>query len=220
MVTQLALEPRYSKLASLRRMIQVIRHDRHASGDIVLHKADVFLGQIGASQQRDLAGINPLIPPIDIEELRGLAPGSFGRAYAEFLDQNGLHPFTVSEAMPPVVVTRNAHWARYALMHDMFHVLLGYGPDLAGELGVYGFSLAQRTSWMFWAYLPLAMLVVPLLAPHRAPRMVRNFARGFRLGRALDNLLAERLELRFATPLTELRTELGIDAPIKTGHTA
>lgn len=205
-----ALQPSYSKLDSLRRMIHVVRHARHESGDIVMHKADVFLGDIGPNQRRELDAIEPLIPPIDMDALRALDEGSFGRAYADFLDDNGLHPFTVSPDMPALVMARNAHWARYALMHDMFHVLLGYGPDLAGELGVYGFSLAQRTSRVFWAYAPLALLVVPLLAPHRIGRMLHNFARGFRLGRRLDNLLARRLELEFDRPLAELRAELGL----------
>ena len=199
-----------SRLASLGRMIQLIRHDRTASGDIVLHKADVFLGTISAHQREALANVEPLIPSIDMDALRALPEASFGRAYAEFLDANGLHPFTVSAQMPEAIVTRNAHWSRYALMHDMFHVLLGYGPDLPGEIGVYAFSLAQRTSWMFWTYLPLAAVVVPLLAPHRIPRMIRNFRRGFRLGRRLDNMLALQLERRFAAPLDELRAELGL----------
>jgi ubiquinone biosynthesis protein Coq4 len=161
------------------------------------------------AQREQLARLDPLIPDIDMARLRALPQGSFGRAYADFLDDNELGPFTLSAEMPVEVVTRNAHWARYALVHDMLHVLLGFGPDLAGEMGVYAFTLTQRLSWVFWLYLPLAWLVMPILAPHRLPAMIRNFRRGFRLGRTLDNQIALTLDRRFAEPLEQVRGDLG-----------
>jgi ubiquinone biosynthesis protein COQ4 len=201
--------PPMSKLASLRRMIRLVPRVREMSGDIAVHKADLFLASMTARQRQQLASLDPLIPAIDMAALRALPPGSFGRAYADFLDDNHLGPFTISDEMPPEVVARNAHWARYALVHDMLHVLLGYGPDLAGEMGVYAFTLAQRLSWVFWLYLPLALVVLPILAPHRIPQMVRNFRRGFRLGRTLANQIALPLDRRFAAPLERVRGELG-----------
>lgn len=198
-----------SKLASLRRMIRLVPKVREMSGDIVVHKADVFLARMTDAQREQLARLDPLIPDIDMARLRALPQGSFGRAYADFLDDNELGPFTLSAEMPIEVVTRNAHWARYALVHDMLHVLLGFGPDLAGEMGVYAFTLTQRLSWVFWLYLPLAWLVMPILAPHRLPAMIRNFRRGFRLGRTLDNQIALTLDRRFAEPLERVRGDLG-----------
>jgi ubiquinone biosynthesis protein COQ4 len=198
-----------TKLASLRRMIRLVPQVREMAGDIAVHKADLFLARMTARQREQLASLDPLIPPVDIAALRALPRGSFGRAYADFLDDNQLGPFTLSDEMPAEVVARNAHWARYALVHDMLHVLLGYGPDLAGEMGVYAFTLAQRLSWVFWLYLPLALVVLPILAPHRIPRMIRNFRRGFRLGRTLANQIALPLDRRFAEPLDRVRAELG-----------
>jgi ubiquinone biosynthesis protein COQ4 len=198
-----------SKFASFRRMVRLVPRVHEMSGDIAVHKADLFLARMTASQREQLSTLDPLIPAIDMAELRGLPQGSFGRAYASFLDDNELGPFTLSAEMPAEVVARNAHWARYALVHDMLHVLLGFGPDLAGEMGVYAFTLAQRLSWVFWMYLPLAWLVMPILAPHRIPRMIRNFRRGYRLGRALDNQIALALDRRFAQPIEQVRAELG-----------
>jgi ubiquinone biosynthesis protein COQ4 len=202
-------KPPMSKLGSLRRMIRLIPQVRERSGDIAVHKADLFLGRMSRRQREQLAALDLLIPTIDMPALRALPEGSFGRAYADFLDDNQLGPFTLSAEMPPEVVARNAHWARYALVHDMLHVLLGYGPDLAGEMGVYAFTLAQRLSWVFWLYLPLALVVLPILAPHRLPRMIQNFRRGYRLGRRLPNQIALPLDRRFAEPLERVRAELG-----------
>lgn len=208
-VQVLAQQPPMSKLASLRRMIRLVPRVREMAGDIAVHKADLFLARMTARQREQLATLDPLIPSIDIAALRALPVGSFGRAYADFLDDNQLGPFTLSAEMPAEVVARNAHWARYALVHDMLHVLLGYGPDLAGEMGVYAFTLAQRLSWVFWLYLPLAWLVMPILAPHRIGRMIKNFRRGYRLGRALANQIALPLDRRFGEPLEHVRATLG-----------
>ena len=208
-VQVLAQQPPMSKLASLRRMIRLVPRVREMAGDIAVHKADLFLARMTARQREQLATLDPLIPSIDIAALRALPVGSFGRAYADFLDDNQLGPFTLSAEMPAEVVARNAHWARYALVHDMLHVLLGYGPDLAGEMGVYAFTLAQRLSWVFWLYLPLAWLVMTILAPHRIGRMIKNFRRGYRLGRALANQITLPLDRRFGEPLEHVRATLG-----------
>lgn len=198
-----------TKIQSLRRMLELAIHDRSKAGDIAVHKADVFFTAPTPELAERLTGIDPLIPRLEPTALRALEPGTFGRAYIDFLDANGLRPFVVSDEMPPEVLARTAHWARYAVVHDMFHVLLGYGPDPSGEAGVYAFTLAQRYALAFWLFLPLAILVLPLLAPHRIPTTIRNARRGFRLGRRLDCVLAQPLDHRFADGLEEVRKDLG-----------
>src|SRR5690606_13769714 len=170
------------------------------SGDIAIHKADVFLGRIRPELAAALRQVEPAVPPIDMPALRSLPEGSFGRAYARFLDGNGLHPFVVTELTEPEVLHRNLHWARYAVVHDMFHVLLGAGSDLAGEAKVYAFTLAQRISWMFWPWLPVAAVVLPLLAPHRVGAMVRGLRAGYAAGRRMPRFMAVRHEARTGDP--------------------
>lgn len=204
-----------SRLVSLRRMIRLIpafRRGEVPAGDIALYKADALLGRIDPALAGRLRDLDPLIPEIDLPALRRLPAGTFGRAYADFLDRHHLQPFVLGPDVDPEVLRRNAHWARYALVHDMFHVLLGYGPDLAGEAGVYAFTLAQRIARIFWVWLPAAMIVLPLLAPWRLPRMIANARRGFALGRRVDCMLAVPLERRFGDDLEALRRELGFDA--------
>jgi len=201
------------RLTSLLRMIAiVVRHGTSASGDVAIHKADAFLGRVRPSLAAALAPIDPVVPPVDMPALRALPRGLFGRSYADFLDAHGLHPFVITERTDPAVVARNVHWARYAVVHDMFHVLLGAGPDLAGEAKVYAFTLAQRVSWMLWLFVPLATVVLPLLAPHRIGAMLRGVREGWTIGRAVPCLMAVRLEDRFETPTAELREALGLPA--------
>jgi len=203
-----------SRIASLVTMIRIARaHGTRRSGDIAIHKADVFLGRMRPELAAALRRVEPVVPPIDMPALRSLPATSFGRAYARFLDDNGLHPFAITELTSPQVLQRNLHWARYAVVHDMFHVLLGAGPDLAGEAKVYAFTLAQRMSWVFWLWLPVAMLVLPLLAPHRLGAMIRGARAGWAAGRRMPMLMAERLEDRFGDELDEVRRALGLPAP-------
>lgn len=203
-----------SRIRSFRQLVRLVPRFRRGevpAGDVALYKADALLGRIDPALAARLRGLDPLIPALDLEALRRLPVGTFGRAYADFLDAHHLAPFVISADADPAVLRRNAHWARYALVHDMFHVLLGYGPDLAGEAGVYAFTLAQRIARVFWLWLPVAALVLPLLAPWRLPRMIANARRGWALGRRADCLLALPLERRFGDDLGALRRELGLE---------
>jgi ubiquinone biosynthesis protein COQ4 len=202
-----------SRIASLVTMIRIARtHGTRRAGDIAIHKADVFLGRMRPALAAALGRVEPVVPALDMPALRSLPAGSFGRAYARFLDDNGLHPFVITELTSPLVLRRNLHWARYAVVHDMFHVLLGAGPDLAGEAKVYAFTLAQRMAFVFWLWLPVALLVLPLLAPHRVGAMIRGARAGFAAGRRMPLLMAERLEDRFEDDLDDVRRSLGLPA--------
>jgi ubiquinone biosynthesis protein COQ4 len=202
-----------TRLSSILTMIRIAaRHGTRRSGDIAIHKADALLGRMRPELAEALGRIEPIVPALDMAALRALPEDSFGAAYARFLDDGGLHPFVVTELTHPTVLQRNLHWARYAVVHDMFHVLLGAGPDLAGEAKVYAFTLAQRISWVFWLWLPMALLVLPLLAPHRIGAMARGVRAGWAAGRGRPLLLAQRLEDRFAERLDDLRRSLELPA--------
>ncbi|MFB2897015.1 Coq4 family protein [Aerosakkonemataceae cyanobacterium BLCC-F50] len=77
----------------------------------------------------ELTGRN--VPQIvHIEELRVLPSGTFGRAVADFLDQNHLTPFSTG--------------SRRKQLHDTIHVLTGYGSDPVGEAEVQAFLLGNK----------------------------------------------------------------------------
>lgn len=199
------------RIHSLFRMIAIImRHGKSRPGDVALYKADVFLGRVRPDLAERLSALPTVVPEIDMPKLRQLPEQSFGRGYADFLDNHGLAPFVTTELSEPKVLARNLHWARYSVVHDMYHVLLGAGPDLVGEMRVYAFTLAQNFSLAFWMFIPLVFTVLPLLAPHRALEMLRAFREGYQLGRDQNYLMAERLEDEFSTPVAELRRRLGL----------
>ncbi|MBW4565137.1 MAG: hypothetical protein KME32_29380 [Mojavia pulchra JT2-VF2] len=65
-----------------------------------------------------------------IEKLRSLPQGTFGRAWANLLDENKLQPFTTG--------------IRRKQLHDGIHVLTGYGTDLIGEAELQAFVLGTK----------------------------------------------------------------------------
>ncbi len=66
------------------------------------------------------------MPPIvEIEKLRSLPSGTFGRTWADFLDAHHLPPMTTGP--------------RRKQLHDGVHVLTSYGTDPIGEAKVQAF---------------------------------------------------------------------------------
>lgn len=70
---------------------------------------------------------------VDINKLRLLPQGSFGRTWADFLDQNNLQPLTSG--------------SRRKQLHDGIHVLCSYGSDIIGEAQVQAFILGAKFSF-------------------------------------------------------------------------
>jgi ubiquinone biosynthesis protein Coq4 len=67
---------------------------------------------------------------IDMDSLRSLPAGSFGRSWADFLIQHQLQAFATG--------------ARRKQLHDGIHVLTGYDTDPIGEAEVQAFLLGAK----------------------------------------------------------------------------
>jgi len=67
---------------------------------------------------------------IEIEKLRSLPVGTFGRSWSDFLDRNNLQPLSTG--------------ARRKQIHDGIHVLTGYDTDPIGEAQIQMFLLGAK----------------------------------------------------------------------------
>lgn len=74
-----------------------------------------------------------------IEQLRLLPIGTFGRAWADFLDSNNLQPFT--------------NGLRRKQLHDGVHILTGYNADAIGEAELQAFLLGAK-------FIPIHILII------------------------------------------------------------
>lgn len=71
-------------------------------------------------------------PIVEVEKLRSLPQGTFGKTWADFLEKHNLKPFTTGP--------------RRKQLHDGVHVLTSYGTDPIGEAEVQAFLLGAKFS--------------------------------------------------------------------------
>ena len=153
----------------------------------------------------------------DREALSALPDGSFGRAYLDHMERNGFDPVSLVELRrrtdPVQERSEGEEWfaERKDLMHDLWHVLTGYGADGAGEAALLPFSLAQ--------YGGRSNLVLSLGAALEAWRSLRGrhwpsyLWTSWRRGRRARFLDVLRYEELLSLPLDEVRRLAGIDPP-------
>ena len=151
------------------------------------------------------------------EALAALPAGSFGRAYYDFVEREGISADGLVEAsrvqqkFPAPGIDEQTFRERIRDMHDLWHVLTGYGRDPLGETCVVAFSYAQTRSLGFALIAVLGALKIGQLlrgAPVR-PAVLE----AYRNGRAASWLVGEDMEALLAEPLDALRVRLGIARP-------
>jgi ubiquinone biosynthesis protein COQ4 len=151
----------------------------------------------------------PRLGRVDLEELGKLPAGTLGRAYSEFMRARGL----AHEDLLLVEGEREIDFLRNHLRetHDLWHVATGFDTDVAGELGVQAFYLAQ-----FQGPLPIVLISAGLLntlfrAMDDSGRRIHAIARGWILGRRARALFGMRWADRWSQPLEDLRRDFAID---------
>src|SRR6185295_19117735 len=140
-------------------------------------------------------------------------PGSFGRVYADFMDEAKLDATGLVEAEEtatqtygrpadePVDPEREFFFDRLRDMHDLWHVLTGYGRDEAGEAANLAFTYAQIGN----PGIGLIVLAAAVLGPHGEWfSWQRYLLRAWRRGRRASWLPAARYEELLALPLAEV----------------
>lgn len=161
----------------------------------------------------------PLLPTLQrLDWLQSLPAGSLGRIYYEFmaaegLSAQGLVDLSTRTGLYDQIADPDRRYigARLRDMHDLFHVLGGYGRDELGEICVLAFSYPQQGTRSFAVIASLgALRLTRDLRDHGVLGAVREAGRH---GRACAWLPGEDLESLLPRPLAELRASLGIRPP-------
>lgn len=160
----------------------------------------------------------------DWERLEQLPAQSLGRAYLALARRDhirvgdlvaGAHALADERERAPDPL-RRWYRDRMTAMHDLLHVLTGYGRDRAGELQLIGFTLGN---WSLRA-LRISLVLAPFSVPPRVlPGMARDVWRAWRRGRAARISRATRLEELLPLPITEVQARLGV-VPERAAHPA
>ncbi|MBK7826540.1 Coq4 family protein [Nannocystis sp.] len=148
---------------------------------------------------------------VELVALRAMPAGSLGRAFAAFLDQRGLDPHGLYHRDAEQVVTDvdrfKLHMER---THDVWHTVLGFETDVAGELGLQAFTMAQLDSPLGAVLLSAGLLNGLLLAPEDLTRRMEAIVRGWRLGQSLRPLFGADWASMLGWQLTEVRAHFGV----------
>lgn len=208
-------------MINLRALLFLLRQGRSLQatgklGDFAILKAEALGAKADPAIAAQLAPVVGYYPPIDLEQLHQLPPGSFGYEYAHHMLTNQLQPFNVSPELA-TVAQRNVFALRYAVTHDIFHVLLGFDTSYAGEMGVLAFAAAQGYSPLQRISLAIAGVLYPLLAGGQRQQIAANRRRGWALGQQATFLLSERFEEKWALPLSQVRQEFNLPDPAIAG---
>ena len=162
-----------------------------------------------------------LLPVLaDLESLQALSEGSLGREYARFMETEELSITDFAEAslasMNELDYRDRRAWTlaqRLRDMHDLIHVVAGYGRDLLGEMAVLSFSSGGRKHGMNYR-----LVFILRLAQWRFARAGRPDAAGVlrsatERGARAAFLPAVEWERLLPLPLSLVREELGISPP-------
>lgn len=146
-------------------------------------------------------------------DLEGQPPGSLGAELLAMLRANG-YDLEVIDADTVVLAgdypAQNRTNRRILQLHDILHLVAGYGFTGAGETAISGFQLAQFGQNYSARYLATVVAIMAFHLPPLAELLLGASLDGWRHGRATPPLLAIPWHERLATPIEALRSELAI----------
>ena len=150
----------------------------------------------------------------DLGGLGAMPEGSLGRAIWDFYTVEQISAQGLKGASEDAVGEggffagdddRARFGRRLREMHDVFHVLTGYGRDVRGEIACLSFSFAQTKNTGI-GYLALRVL----RGAGWSSEMGRLIRRAFWRGRRAEWLVDQDWEALLPLPLEQVREELGV----------
>ncbi|HEV8325179.1 MAG TPA: Coq4 family protein [Myxococcota bacterium] len=150
------------------------------------------------------------LPPVDLAALGALPEGTLGRTFADRMREMGLDP----GALPRKAAQDDVQYVRAHLYetHDLWHVVLGFGVDVAGELGVQAAYAAQHGGALPRLLITGGLLQGLIFARQDWPARLEAVARGYDLARRAHPLFGVRWHELYAEPLERVRERLALAA--------
>ncbi|NMO15933.1 hypothetical protein HPC49_13910 [Pyxidicoccus fallax] len=151
----------------------------------------------------------PRLGRLDLEVLSRLPEGTLGRAFADQMREYGLDPslLRVQEA-PDAASYVKAHLFE---THDLWHVVTGFRPDAAGELGLQAFYFAQNGSRVSMGVFVTGLAFTFLRRFELCEVAMPQVVRGWLLGRRARRLFGTDWKTLLDKPLAEVRAAFGLE---------
>jgi ubiquinone biosynthesis protein Coq4 len=198
-LTRLVRDP--SRLDVVFELSDAVLRDKDALKDFA---AILALPQVGAA-----AAVRLTTPLLDLDKLEAMPAGSLGQRAAAFFKEHGLDP----GALPRTDPTTDYEWLSSHLYetHDLWHVLTGFRPDVAGELGLQAFYAAQIPGPFPIALLTAGMINTLVFSQSEAAARLSAISRGWRMGERARLLAGLDWMKLLDRPIEDVRRELGIE---------
>lgn len=209
----------------IRALGRVLRDpdDTEAGVQVVLAFAGSTQERLYQRVRRDGCGARILRerPPVrarlrDARYLSSLPPGSLGREYLAWMGPEGLSADALSEADVrardlSVALDDERRFLRDYItdLHDLWHVVTGYGRDYVGEVALAIFSWVQTGNRGLIVTVPLSYVALEYY--QRGTRRV--FRDAFRRSKAATWLPVQDWLAFVEQPLLDVRRELGLGPP-------
>jgi ubiquinone biosynthesis protein COQ4 len=153
----------------------------------------------------------------DRDSLRALPAGSFGQAYLAFMEAGNIsaeglkEASDVSDAAGEYLEPRLQTYAlRLRDQHDLWHVLTGFGRDVAGEACLLAFTYAQtKNRGVGFSGLMGALKLRRVFGR----RFFSSMWQAYRMGCRTAWLPGQHWETLLAKPLQQVREDLGVTTP-------
>jgi ubiquinone biosynthesis protein COQ4 len=147
--------------------------------------------------------------------LAALPAGTLGRAYYDFMAAENLSAEGLVElskiTRPPASDDVTLFRERNREMHDLLHVVTGYGRDPLGEACLVAFSFAQTG---LKGFAVIAIYAAQKIARSRPDQPVRRAVfEGYRHGRKAGWLPGADWEALLAQPVEAIRAQFGVRPP-------
>jgi ubiquinone biosynthesis protein COQ4 len=151
----------------------------------------------------------------DRASLAALPAGTLGRAYYDFMAAENLSAEGLVEASrierPPASDDVTLFRERGREMHDLLHVLTGYGRDPLGEACLVAFTYAQNR---LKGLAVIAVFAARRIARSRPSQPVRRAVfEGYRHGRSAGWLPGADWEALLAQPVEAIRAQFAVKPP-------
>lgn len=145
----------------------------------------------------------------DLEQLLNSPQDSLGYHYAAEMKRAGLQPdfyrkLNLEDDYSYIAL-------RMRQTHDVWHVITGFGTDLAGELGLQAFTLAQTRSPLAVTILASSIMYALKSSTPLSP-LVERMQQGWQMGENADPFLAQKWEEHWEKPLAQWRADLKVEA--------
>jgi len=162
------------------------------------------------------------LPPLldNHDALKQLPEDSFGRAYVNFMESEGLTAQGLVDEYDRFETgfmdqfPKEVQWYfnRRRDTHDLLHILTGYGRDALGEACVlaYSYAVNKGLGVAFIAY--GAGMEVRKTAPKDA-KVMRAVYEAYKIGKGTKDILYYDIMELLKRPLEDVRSELGITRP-------